>query len=417
MLNSSPSNSVDFKWFKEHLCSEILPNWLQATTDEGIFLPHFDRMWTPGGKGYGTLVSQSRLIYNFSRGYELTGSEDYFRAVENGTKFLLENFWDNENGGWYWSCSRNGEILDKSKDLYGHAFAIFGLSHAYATLGDEEIKEAAIETWDVINNHFADKQGGYVQGLSTDFTHEVEDIKSQNPIMHLFEALISFSNLCKPESLVEEAEKIARFVTEHLVRSSNGILPELFTLDWKELPEDRGGRIDTGHALEWSYLLSWAVESGFSYEYLTHATNFLEYGLRFGYDFENGGIFSPVSPTGNQLAIRKGWWQQCELIRSLMHFAVIRGREDLWEVLSQSLNYIKEYFVDHEYGGWFQIVEARSGTDVKEEESEWKVSPRLSHLFPRASFIATDKGSEWKVDYHIVGMCVEANRPEYGGCI
>ncbi len=40
-------------------------------------------------------------------------------------------------------------------------------------------------------------------------------------------------------------------------------------------------------------------------------------------------------------------------------------------------------FIDQESGGWFMRIE------------------------PDGSVRSTDKGNEWKVDYHVVGLCVE----------
>ena len=81
---------MDLKWFQQHLLEDILPHWLQhAVTETGCFLPHFDRQWNPLGQDYATLVSQSRLLYNFCIGYELTQDDEYLQVVEKGIRFLL----------------------------------------------------------------------------------------------------------------------------------------------------------------------------------------------------------------------------------------------------------------------------------------------------------------------------------------
>ena len=105
--------NLELGWFKDHLLDEILPKWLKAVTDEGLFLPHFDRKWQPLHRNFGTLVSQCRLLYNFSQGYALTGDTRYLNAVEAGSQFLLDHFRDNTYGGWYWSCGLNGEVQDR----------------------------------------------------------------------------------------------------------------------------------------------------------------------------------------------------------------------------------------------------------------------------------------------------------------
>ena len=385
MSNASSQNEIDFKWFEAHLLNDILPKWQRASTDEGLFMCHFDRQWQPLQKGFGTLVSQSRLLYNYSKGYELTGDTWYLNAIESGARFLIDKFWDHDHGGWAWSCSQEGEVLDWCKDSYGHAFVIFGLSHACQTTGNQDFKTAALDTWQVFTKHFRDEHGGFSFRMSRDF-QETEPLKSQNPIMHLFEALLAVGDLPDMAEMHQEAEQVAEFILKRLLRSDEKMLPEVYSPDWQELPASQEGRIDIGHAFEWAYLLSTAVERGLPATYFTQAENFLAYGLRIGYDTDAGGIFSPASPQGEIQSAKKGWWEQCETIRSLMHFAIIHGRDDLWQPLEQTIGFIKSDFVDPEYGGWYTSRE------------------------PGVNPFDQSKGNEWKLDYHVVGMCMEAIR-------
>jgi len=328
-------------------------------------------------------------LYNFSIGYELTGNEEYRQAVEAGARFLIEAYRDREFGGWFRSCTRDGNVANSDKDSYGHAFAMFGLSHAFRCTGNRDYYEAAWETWEVLSTHFKDQHGGLIPTMTRDFKDRGA-IRSQNPIMHLFEALLSLGTLEGMSLVLVEARKTADFVLRRLVRKNDGLLPEHYSQDWTELLEDQGGRIDLGHAFEWAYLLSTSVESGLPEAYLSHAANFLEYGLRIGYDAQDGGIYRLASPGGKVLSRDKRWWPQCEAIRSLMHFAILRGSDALWTPLLKTVHFVQEHFVDGQYGGWYTFRE-----------------PGAS---PVSQDAGTDKGGEWKVDYHVVGMCVEAIR-------
>ena len=73
-----------------------------------------------------------------------------------------------------------------------------------------------------------------------------------------------------------------------------------------------------------------------------------------------------------------------------MHFAILRGNNALWTPLLKTVHFVKKNFVDNEYGGWYTSREANAS--------------------PLSQNVDTDKGSAWKVDYHIVGMCMEAIR-------
>jgi len=212
--------------------------------------------------------------------------------------------------------------------------------------------------------------------------------------MHLFEALLSLGTLEGMSLVLDEARETADFVLRRLVRKDDGLLPEWYLQDWSERLEDQGGQIDLGHAFEWAYLLSTSVERGLPEAYLSHAANFLEYGLRFGYDAQDGGIYRFASPGGKVLSQNKRWWPQCEAIRALMHFAILRGNDVLWNPLLKTIHFVQEHFVDGQYGGWYTFIE-----------------PGASPVNQDAG---TDKGGEWKVDYHVVGMCVEAIRLQKG---
>ena len=198
--------------------------------------------------------------------------------------------------------------------------------------------------------------------------------------MHLFEALLALGDLEGMECVHRDARGVSDFVVRRLCRQSDSRLPEVYTLDWEELPEGEGGRLDLGHAFEWAYLLSSAVERGLPEAYLTQADAFLDYGLLLAYDPKDGGIRSPASPDGRRVSSTKGWWEQCEAIRALMHFAILRGRRELLDPLQHVVDFVKHTYVDPDHGGWYASPKSRN------------------------------KGSEWKVDYHVVGMCREAIR-------
>ncbi len=368
-------------WFGDHLISEILPNWLNHTrTENGLFFANLGRNWERQDRNVCTLVSQSRLLHNFSVGYQLTGQAEYLEAVNNGSDALLRYFRDSEAGGWLLSCDLSGEILDSRKDLYGHAFVIFGLSHAAAVTDRADLKQAALDTWEIVSSRFRDSRGGFVGKLTRSF-EPAPHTPSQNPIMHLFEALFTLDTLDDSGRVRQGGEQVADFVLNRLIRKSDGILPELYDADWRELSAENGGRIDVGHSFEWAYLLSRAAECGWPGHYLKPAERLLENGLRLGFDATDGGIISPAQPDGTITTPTKGWWEQCEAIRAILHFAVVRDRDEVWEPLEKIIDFVRNRFVDEKYGGWF--------------------------AHPPDNL---NKGSVWKVDYHVVGMCIEAIR-------
>ncbi|MBD3174516.1 MAG: hypothetical protein GF320_05025, partial [Armatimonadia bacterium] len=324
-------------------------------------------------------VSQGRLVYNFATGYRMTGDDAYLEACRRGADFLASELRDPMHGGWYFACDIEGRIVDSRKDSYGHAFVVFGLSHAHHVTGDPRYASAAEEAWSMTSRRLGDGSGAVAPSACRDFTAPAR-ARSQNPVMHLFEALLALATVGGRPQVRGDASDLASFVLERLIGRPGQPLPEVYDDDWRPLEEADGGRIDVGHQLEWAFLLSRAVELGFPTEWLAWAEGLLDYAVAHGLD-ESGGVLSPAAPDGALSPnARRGWWEQCEALRAFGHWALVRGRDDLRERFERTLAWTREALVDAELGGW-------------------KSSPDDGR-----------KGTEWKVDYHVVALCDEAAR-------
>ena len=374
---------IDGEWFRRSLVEDNLAHWLAAAvTDSGFFRSALDRRWRPAERQVATLVSQSRLLFVMAAGYEVTGREDYIQAVRKGADFLLSHFRDEEHGGWFWAVDAEGHPVDMHKDCYGHAFVIFGLSHAGRVTGEERYLQAALETWGVVKSRFRDELGGIYRRAGRDWSGRSGH--SQNPMMHLFEALLALHDATGSQQVLDDARALAEFIFTRLYDADAGCLPEEFDELWRPLPAERGGRVDLGHQFEWAFLLSRAVAKGFPPRYLQTGRRLLEFGMAHGFDAEAGGIFSSADYSGKPRGQAKGWWQQCEHLRALMHYAAEHGQDDLWGPFEKSLAFVREHFIDSEYGGWYASAGGGSGVGRK--------------------------GSAWKVGYHTTGMYLEALR-------
>ncbi len=378
---------IDAEWFRKSVIEDNISRWLAAArTPNGFFRSSVDRRWRPAKRQSGTLVSQSRLLYVFATGYELTGERRYLDAVSEGADFLLTSFHDGRHGGWFWSVTPAGEPRGQGKDSYGHAFVIFGLSHAARVTGRRRYADAALYTWDVMKRHLRDEMGGIKRATTRDWRRR-RGGNSQNPMMHLFEALLALHDATGSERVFEDAAGLAGFIFGRLYQKDGGFLPEMYTSKWAPRKIGRGGYVDVGHQFEWAFLLARAVEKGFPRWYLDIGNRLLDFGMRAGYDRRRGGIRANCDYEGKPHG-GKGWWQQTEHLRALARYAGGLGREELWEPFDKSLQFAKAELIDHEYGGWY------GGACPPEKRSER----------------GARKGNVWKVDYHTVGMYAEALR-------
>jgi mannose/cellobiose epimerase-like protein (N-acyl-D-glucosamine 2-epimerase family) len=383
--SSEATKYVDRQWFRQALTDETA-RWRQAAfRPNGFFAVSLDRQWRPVGNQNGTLVSQGRQIYVMTAGYERTREPAYLEAVARGADFLLQHFRDTEKGLFFYSATAEGKVIDDGKDSYGLAFAIFALSQAARVTKDKRYSDAALETWAQMKEHLRDDTGLFRPKMDRNYTRVIGQ-NTQNPMMHLFEALLALHDATGSKEVLRDAQAHAGAIFTRLFDERQGRLPELYDSNWKPAPTDRAGYLELGHQFEWAFLLSRAVQKGFPKRYLAIGERLLNYGMKVAYDKEEGGIFSRLDAQGAVVRGPKGWWEQCESLRAMMHYAAVRGRKDLWPAFNQSLDFAKKHLIDAEYGGWFYSYDPKSATE------------------------RTSKGSIWQAGYHVCGFYAEALR-------
>ena len=320
-----------------------------------------------------------------SAGYALTGDERFRHCAEAGIDFLENHFRDFDESGYFWSCAPDGRVVDDTKRSYGHAFVIFALAEATLAFEKPEYCDRAKRVWSDYQSSFGLSGGGYVNVANRSF-EAMGDRFSQNPIMHLFEALLSLSRTTAGGEILQEALSIADFVIETLIDAKSGLLPELFDRNWSPLAETDGNSVSIGHAFEWAFLLSQAVQLGCPDRLLAPAHHFLNTGCGLGFDRERGSVVSSASLDGGSVTNAGSYWEQCEALRSMLHFARYRDRREMSHNFDCLAAFVHRYYLDDEYGGWYTSVE------------------------PEGSPSNAAKGSLWKLDYHPTTMCLEFER-------
>jgi mannose-6-phosphate isomerase len=394
---------IPFEWFRDHFLNELLPRWYEAAvTDSGFFHVNLDRDWTPlENNKIGTLVSQARLLYVFSVGFRLTHDPSYRDAVEAGARFLLAHFTDPVHGGYYWACDEEGQVLDDTKQAYGHAFVLFGLCHAFQITQEAVFLEAALDVYDLMRTRFRDPYGGLIGRMTRDWREEDGPSeflpRSQNPMMHTFEAFLALAKVLEhqsaavtSEAVLQEAQAIAEFL--FLRRGEANAVPlfELYTKDWSLAAEEEGRFFSIGHQFEWAFLLSYGVECGLPTSFLSIGQRCLKVGLEVGYEAERGAVRAFADSQGQITREDLVYWDHAEALRALMHYVVRRSEimdaPDLLLAFEKILEFVKGNFLDPTYGGWYASLDAD------------------------ATPVAMRKGSVWKLDYHQTALCDEALR-------
>ncbi len=373
-------HASEHAWVDDYL-DRVLALWRQhADTPNGLFNPYLDRQWRHHVDGPRTLVTQCRLIYNFARASERSGDPSYAELAHRGIDALIRNFRDADAQGWIWSCGADGRVESDTHDAYGHAFVILALATAAAAFQDQRYRDLALHTWEFMQRRFRDQHGGLIWHIGRD-GQVLDDGRSQNPLMHTFEALLALAPLDESGAARGDAAQIWDFLKARMPAA--GCLPEWYDAGWEPLETGERAVIEIGHAFEWAFLLSEAQALFPQEDLLEQGRQLLAYGVHHGYDPVEGGIFSQVDVAGHPRGARKGWWEQCEAIRAMQRYVARHDAAEIVAPLRHSISFARQHFVDDEYGGWYLSPPGAGG------------EPSLV------------KGTVYKLDYHVVNMCRE----------
>jgi len=359
-LGSRPLH-LDAKWHERALVDGHLAHWLAvAPSETGFLRANVTRAWQPREQKTADLVAHSRLIYVLLSGYEVTGDSRYLDAARRGANFLVQHFPDPVHGGFIRAVDAEGRMVSSSKNTYAHAFAIFALAHAYRVTKDERYRGAALTAWRAVYLSLREPEGGFRSELSRDFSGGTADSRTQNPVMHLFEALLALYDATGSPEALAGARSVGDFVVYRLLKGlpdGTAYVPEWYDAKWEPLPKEGGGYIDLGHQFEWAYLLNAAVERGLPSLYAQVAQRVLDYAIKIGYDDQAGGTFNIAYPDGT-LFRGKGYWQQSECLRTVMRYAALYGKPDMKRRYEQTLALVKDELIDAKNGGWFVMTKS-----------------------------------------------------------
>ena len=181
-------------------------------------------------------------------------------------QYLLNQFRDAEFGGVYWSVDYLGNPLNTRKQIYGQAFAIYGLSEYYKITQHKPALDWAIELFELIEKYSFDQvYGGYLEALSNDW-QSIEDLKlsqkdanekkSMNTHLHIMEAYANLFGVWKNQLLSDQLKGIIKIFLGYIVDSKTGHQQLFFDNNW----EVKSKVISYGHDIEASWLIHEAAE-------------------------------------------------------------------------------------------------------------------------------------------------------------
>lgn len=429
-LQSKPDTEAERKRIAAEIDSVLnhqLGLWYPQFVDyeHGGFLSRAVYDWTPAGPQNKFIVTQARHTWTASKvAGERRGGSEYLGYARHGFRFLRDRMWDQQQGGFYSRVSRNGEVIAGEdgvirKELYGNAFALYGLAAFYGASGDTAALNLAKRAFRWLDRGAHDgRYGGYFNSL----TRKGEPYqpageggaaypKDYNSGIHILEALAELYQVWPDETVGDRLAETFRVVRD-IFTTNKGYLHLYFTRELKPVTYRDSSRslqeqhqtedhITFGHDIETAFLL---LEAAHALEYpedsvLAVAKRMVDHTIEQAWDVETGGFFDRgyYFEGDEELTVTdssKVWWAQAEALHSLLIMAD-RFPDDphnYFEKFSRQWEYIRTYLIDREHGGWYE-----AGLDMDPDVAK------------------AAKAHIWKGNYHTVRTllrCRERLTPE-----
>jgi mannobiose 2-epimerase len=335
-------------------------------------------------------VLNARILWTFSAAYHQNPKPEYIDMATRAYEYLKIFFADKTNGGLFWSVDYLGNPFNTRKQIYGQAFAIYGLSEYFRITRNVEALNWAIELFNLIEKHSFDETfGGYLEALAEDW-HPIEDLKlsekdanekkSMNTHLHVLEAYSNLLSVWEDAILEKKLRGIIDIFFKHIVNIRTGHQSLFFDADWTIKSEI----ISYGHDIETAWLLYEAAETlndetilKQTHQLAIKITDSVHSGLS-----EDGGL--AYESERNHHDTNKHWWVQAEAMVGFLNSFQLSNNERYLSQSIKSWGFIKNNLIT--------------------PTGEWYWGTQGSENLPMQN---QDKAGFWKCPYHNVRACIE----------
>ncbi|MDR1867121.1 MAG: AGE family epimerase/isomerase [Treponema sp.] len=226
---------------KAELTENILPFWIHHAYDpkNGGIYGSLDNQNRGDSQENRSIVMSARHLWAYSAAsnfldthrqlFEQDSGRHGYRDTADSIYRYIDHYDDKEFGGVYWSVEPDGKPADMRKQIYGEAFAIYGLSEYARTITQESVTAdgilqridaftQAVKIFNVLEKRARDwEHGGYCEALGRNWEPindtklsavDIDCDKSMNTNLHVLEALSNLYRACKAfEPMIVQQQK------------------------------------------------------------------------------------------------------------------------------------------------------------------------------------------------------------------
>jgi mannobiose 2-epimerase len=333
--------------------------------------------------GEKSLIMQARQLWFFSALVceELEGGAA-LAAARTGAEFLQGRMLDRQNGGYFAKVSDNGRPIDRRKDTYSNAFALYGLVAFYRATSDEQVLAAARRLFQMLEQHAHDQRhGGYLESFTDEWCPITDQdslvgpagMKTHNTHLHMLEAVAAMYEVA-PDPLIRER------LTELIVINSSTLRDPKHDCsvvvchpDWRADRSLRNVGASYGHDLECVWIALNALRAMAMPPSLLRgwAEALYDYVLRFGFDRMHGGFFNS-GPLGQRADnTDKEWWVQAEALVGLLEMYKMTRKPAYYSAFRSTLDFVENHQVAGE-GSWWATCTADGVPKGTQRSSMWQ---------------------------------------------
>jgi mannobiose 2-epimerase len=268
LLTISPSciNSPDKtsevlsgNYWKEQALTDIIPFWTKYAQDKksGAFFTNLDSLWVPFGSQdkYPSMIS--RHLFSYSVAYLLSGDEDDLKIADSIAKWLLDNAWDKEYGGWFDALDAEGKSVQTTKTTFVQVYAITGLTLYYFVTHDTTVLRYIEKSNELLETKAWDATyGGYFNMMNRDWSIADSNKSFSSQITPVSGYLIYLFQTTREKKYMDQINRILDTVINRMADKESGWILENFDRNWKYIPgKEDETEVNIGHNIEAAWML------------------------------------------------------------------------------------------------------------------------------------------------------------------